>query len=377
MAWTRYGLTARPDPEDPRPLQYVVGEDGRWAMSCLACHGGQVMGRSIPGLPNSTLALQTFAEDVVKTKRLLDKPLLPEERMLGMFPLGLTNGTTNAVMFSVSLLTFRNEHLDLVTPERTWPFVHHDLDAPPWWHFKKRKRLYIDGFAPKGVRPLLQFTLTPKNSGEKVRSWEKDFEHIFAYLESLEPPPSPLEVDDELVKQGEKVFMASCATCHGTYGEFEGYPNRIVPLEVVKTDPVRLEAISSEQRERYAKSWFTHYDPKHVVVDPGGYVAPPLDGIWASAPYLHNGSVPTLYHLLHPEERPVVWKRSLEGYDEEKVGLDVEIREDLPEAAKQDAQVRRTWFDTRLRGKSAAGHDFPARLSKEARRALLEYLKTL
>jgi mono/diheme cytochrome c family protein len=377
MAWRRYGLTARPDAGDPRPLQYVVDERGRWAMSCLACHGGQVGGRSIPGLPNSTLALQTFAEDVVETKRLLGIPLMPEERMLGFFPLGHTNGTTNAVMFSVSLLTFRNEHLDLVVPKRRWPFVHHDLDAPPWWHFKKRTRLYIDGFAPKGVRPLLQFTLTPKNKGETVRGWEEDFEDIYAYLESIEAPASPLEVDAALVEKGEAVFLRSCAVCHGTYGDTESYPNRIVPIDVVKTDGVRLTAISKEQRTRYAHSWLTHYDPKQVIVDPGGYVAPPLDGIWASAPYLHNGSVPTLWHVLHPDQRPAVWKRSVDGYDEARVGLAVEIRDELPEAARNDRQVRRTWFDTRARGKSAAGHDFPAALSLEARRALLEYLKTL
>lgn len=377
MAWARYGLTARPDPEDPRPLQYVVDDEGRWMMSCLACHGGQVRGRSMPGLPNTMLALQTLAEDVVRTKRLLERPLLPEERMLGFIPLGTTNGTTNAVMFSVSLLTWRDEHLNVVTPKRIWPFVHHDLDAPPWWHFRKRTHLYIDGFAPKAHRPLLQFTLTPKNPGERIRGWEDDFRHIYAYLESLEPPASPLETDPALVAKGEAVFQKHCASCHGTYGAEETYPNRIVPLNVVKTDPVRLEAITKEQRTRYAHSWFTNYDPARVVVDPGGYVAPPLDGIWASAPYLHNGSVPTLWHLLHPDERPVVWKRSLEGYDEDRVGLEVEVRDELPEDARKVPEIRRTWFDTRARGKSAAGHDFPAQLDDAERKAVLEYLKTL
>jgi hypothetical protein len=113
-----------------------------------------------------------------------------------------------------------------------------------------------------------------------------------------------------------------------------------------------------------------------VNVDPGGYVAPPLDGLWASAPYLHNGSVPTLWHLLHPDKRPVVWRRTCAEFDAERVGLDVETWDELPTAI-ESADERREYFDTRHYGKSAAGHDFPAKLSEPQRAALLEYLKTL
>ncbi len=110
--------------------------------------------------------------------------------------------------------------------------------------------------------------------------------------------------------------------------------------------------------------------------DPAGYVAPPLDGIWASAPYFHNGSVPTLWHLLHPESRPVVWKRSSDGYDERRVGLEVEERAAMP-AGKLPPVERRRHFDTTKPGKSAAGHDYPDQLSEEEKTAVLEYLKTL
>ena len=71
-------------------------------------------------------------------------------------------------------------------------------------------------------------------------------------------------------------------------------------------------------------------DDKKVVTDPGGYVAPPLDGIWASAPYLHNGAVPTLWHLFHADQRPTVWQRSEDGYDQEKIGLEVTTMTELP-----------------------------------------------
>jgi hypothetical protein len=105
-------------------------------------------------------------------------------------------------------------------------------------------------------------------------------------------------------------------------------------------------------------------------------VAPPLDGVWATAPYLHNGSVPTLWHVLHPAERPVVWRRTPTGYDDARVGLEVEELADLPPGRLLPA-VRRTYFDTRQPGKSAAGHDFPDVLTEAEKAAVLEYLKTL
>ena len=65
-----------------------------------------------------------------------------------------------------------------------------------------------------------------------------------------------------------------------------------------------------------------------------GYQAPPLDGIWATAPYLHNGSVPTLYHLLKSSDRPARFRRppstDFEHYDQVKVGWKFEPVTDAP-----------------------------------------------
>jgi cytochrome c peroxidase len=104
-------------------------------------------------------------------------------------------------------------------------------------------------------------------------------------------------------------------------------------------------------------------------------VAPPLDGIWASAPYFHNGSVPTLWHVLHPEARPQVWKRTVDGYDVNRVGLEIESLPELP--AKLSTVERRRHFDTTKFGKSAAGHEYPNDLNEAEKQAVLEYLKTL
>lgn len=375
LAFSRYGLTARPD--DPsKPLQYVVDDHGQWTMNCFSCHGGKVRGIPHPGLPNSLYALATLTDDVRKVKvKLGKKPTRMEVGSL-FIPLGKSNGTTNAVMFGVALMAFRDAHLQLQPRDRAPKMVHHDMDAPAWWHFKRKSHLYIDGFAGKGHRALMQFMLVEENGPEDFRRWESEFRDVFAYIASIEPPRYPFAIDRNLAAQGARVFEESCARCHGTYGSSASYPETLVPLDEIGTDPVRLTALTRENRQAYHKSWFNHFGDRPTEVEPEGYVAPPLDGVWASAPYFHNGSVPTLWHVLHPDQRPAIWKRDENGFDEEHVGLQVETFDKLPKSIRRSDELR-TYFNTNRFGKSAAGHNFPDELSAAEKRSLLEYLKTL
>ena len=111
-----------------------------------------------------------------------------------------------------------------------------------------------------------------------------------------------------------------------------------------------------------------------------GYQAPPLDGIWASAPYFHNGSVPTVYHVLNSKARPKVFTRSyktdLDAYDAEKVGWKVQVLERGP-AGGVSAFERRKVYDTTQPGRGNGGHTFGDELTEDQRRAVIEYLKTL
>lgn len=376
MAFSRYGLTEAPGRPGPVALQYVDDRRGGWVISCLACHAGKVAGRVVPGLPNSLFALETLTEEVRETKLRLEKPLVRMDlASLGM-PLGGSNGTTNAVMFGVLLMAYRDADLN-VSRDRPRPEMsHHDHDAPPLWNVKRKERLYIDGFAAKGHRPLMQFLLEPRNGPERFREWEAEFRDVQAWIESLEAPRYPWPIDTALAAAGEAAFARACAECHGTYGPDGRYPEKLVPIDEVATDRVRLDALSPAARRHYGVSWFAHYGDRPVVADPGGYVAPPLDGIWASAPYLHNGSVPTLWHLLHPAERPIVWLRTENGYDTDRVGLEVAEHRRIP-PGELSLKARRRYFDTRRRGKGAAGHEYPDALSPDDKRAVLEYLKTL
>lgn len=387
MAMERYGLT--PHPDDPsRSMQYVVDAAGSWTMSCLACHQGQVDGRVIAGLPNSSYALETLTEEVRLVKLKQRKPFGHMDLGSLFLPLGTTNGTTNAVMFGVALMRHRDADLEIIQRPPRFDLVHHDMDAPPWWHYRKRRSLYADGFAAKGHRMLMQFLLVKENGPDKLRGWEDDFRDIEHWIESLEPPHWPWPVDAAVAGRGRALFGQHCAHCHGTYhseGAVENhYPERIVDIEEVGTDRVRFDALTPKERGELNSSWFGHMGEDtaamHDRESPVGYVAPPLDGIWASAPYLHNGSVPTLWHLLHPADRPAVWKRTATGYDQTRVGLEVLELESMPAVRGPDrlsSANRRRHFDTSRPGKAATGHDFPDVLDEDEKTAVLEYLKTL
>ena len=375
MAFSRYGMMESPDHPDGPALGYVDNGAGGWVMNCLACHGGKVAGRVIAGLPNSHYALHTLTSEISATKAQMGIKLGHMDLGALAMPLGTSNGTTNAVVFGVALGACRDADLNFHRDYPAHKLVHHDMDAPPLWNVKKKSHLYCDGFAPRDHRALLQFLLIPQHDAKTLKSWEQDYRHVLAWIESLEPPRWPWEIDARLAEAGEQVFQRSFARCHGTYGREADYPNRVVPLDEIGTDPIRLRALSVKGRHDYGAGWFGHYGELDVVDDPVGYVAPPLDGVWASAPYLHNGSVPTLWHLLHPDQRPTVWQRSEDGYDRARGGLEIETFDQVP-TVKTFAE-RRTYFDTTAPGKSAAGHDFPSALTEAERTALLEYLTTL
>ena len=100
-----------------------------------------------------------------------------------------------------------------------------------------------------------------------------------------------------------------------------------------------------------------------------GYIAAFLDGIWLRAPYLHNGSVPTLRDLLEPvEQRPKVFFRGYDVYDPVKGGV-----------VTQGAEAERvgTRYQVSDKGNGNQGHAYGTALTPEEKDTLVEYLKTL
>jgi hypothetical protein len=290
--------------------------------------------------------------------------------------LNTSRGTTNAGMMSVALMSIRNPDLSM----RAFPMPMGsnlpELDAPPWWVLKYKQTMYYDGRTPAAsVRSIMQFLLAEKTA-EEFRELEPDFADIHAYIRSLEAPKYPFPIDRAAADRGRAVFEASCASCHGTYGATVDYPNEVVPLDVIGTDPARIAGLSDRAVEHYNATWFAEDHPVDPTVE-RGYQAPPLVGIWASAPYLHNGSVPTLRALLDSPRRPRRYLRppstDFEHYDRRDVGWKfVEAPEGPP-----DPKDPRRVFDASRYGLGVGGHTFGDKLGEAERTDLIEYLKPL
>jgi hypothetical protein len=107
-------------------------------------------------------------------------------------------------------------------------------------------------------------------------------------------------MNDLLIKGGRSEYLEIC----GPETEVTLDSGPIKPCAEFDGRPITAEAIMRPLGQQY-----------------DGYNATALAGIWAGAPYLHNGSVPTMYHLLMPQTRPASFTKSALNYDTEKLGF--------------------------------------------------------
>ena len=190
-------------------------------------------------------------------------------------------------------------------------------------------------------------------------------------FKTQQPPPYPFKesLNPALVARGEVIYNELCASCHAFGGERTG---KVEPLDEIGTDRHRLDMWTAEAARRY-NEWAAGYPwDFDGFVKTNGYVNVALDGLWLRAPYLHNGSVPTLEDLLKPvAERPQVFYRGYDVYLANGTGF-----------IHQGSEAERYGFrfDTREPGNGNGGHegdDYGTNLSPEDKAALVEYMKTL
>jgi hypothetical protein len=211
------------------------------------------------------------------------------------------------------------------------------------------------------------------------------YEPLNPLIDNLPPPPYPFEsVDIARAKQGKALFKSACATCHLPRNE------TIYPATQLGVDPNRslvtssvsrygLSALISEACAIYGLNnqgrpgadwcaprgdWQARIDeyfrdtPRRVAARTNGYKADMLHGIWAQAPYLHNGSVPTLGHLVCPATRPRRFLRGNVYYDEALVGFEWAEKPLTRYSADDTILVKE--YDSAVPGKANGGHTFGA-----------------
>lgn len=246
-------------------------------------------------------------------------------------------------------------------------------DVPAWWLLKKKNAMFHNGFGRGDFgRFLMASNLLTVTDTAESREVDSHFNNVLAYIRSIQPPKYPKAIDKPLAQEGEKIFVNYCSKCHGKYGADEEYPNLLVPESLIKTDSMLFT--SNYQNPQlinwFNNSWFAKGDHPAKLVPSDGYVAPPLDGVWITAPYLHNGSVPTIEAVLNSKARPTYWSRDFNHpvYDYNKIGWVYEQKEQ---------PGGNTVYNTTLKGYGNYGHYFGDKLTDDERKAVIEYLKTL
>ncbi|MFY0565082.1 di-heme-cytochrome C peroxidase [Archangium lansingense] len=257
-----------------------------------------------------------------------------------------------------------------------------EFQTSPWLHWDGNTNSIMErnigqalGMGAVVDRRTFESSVLPRNLAELER-----------LSRNLVSPRWPEDVfgalDAARIERGSGLFAQNCQGCHEK-------PD-VIPLEVIGTDgnrarsfasmvgdlefPAALQDVLSRVKQRaYAREALSQAEISPL--EPGvvywraplGYVSRPLAGIWASPPYLHNGSVPTLWDLLQPvARRPARFPLGQHEYDPEKVGYVTEV----------SGKARFT-FDVSMPGNGNEGHEYGTRLSDEEKRALIEYLKSL
>ena len=239
-------------------------------------------------------------------------------------------------------------------------------DLPPLWNqaLKEGMWLHWDGNNDSVDERNRSAALGAGASEESLDV--ASMERIADWIATLAPPAFPGDrIDQAKAREGAQVYSRHCATCHAFDGTQVG---QVVDISEIGTDAERLDSFTTGLVEKMntlgeGKSWkFSSFKKTQ------GYSNMPLDGVWLRAPYLHNGSVPTLRDLLMPpQDRPAVFYRGYGVYDYENLGF-------VSSGAAAEAVGFR--FDTTERGNGNQGHLYGTDLDEDEINALLEYLKT-
>jgi len=443
----QFGLVRR-DPRDPLPVGFVVSrrrpKSGAPSpvpfvgFGCALCHTGRVYrtetdreGVLVEGAGNASLDFLPWVDAfraAVLDERLtpaaveqayegqgLQPPLgVAERAMIRLWLVGARRTMKDGVAKYDAPITgpdTRDAHRVATGPSRTQPFrnlvrIMMDRPAagdraytkfPPVFHQRRRTWAQFDG----SVRDYYaRSALAALSAGATVQNMQlpeirDDIMRATDHTMNLDAPSFRqtfgVQLDEQKVARGKKVYARFCLDCHGRPGSIAGEweagsrHGEVIPASALGTDPERVNYRYYDELAGRMYDWFPRRHPLGLAREalrPGpegdtrGYINAPLEGVWVRAPYLHNGSVLTLAELINLRPRRTVFLRGTNAYDPEWVGLLSPRTEDPRPTARLYFR-----FDTTRPGNSNHGHDYPwpyrsGGWNAQDLLALLEYLKT-
>ena len=472
----------------PMAFTQMRSDDGTWSgrlgITCSACHAGKV-GTATDGPGLGALYGAAGQGDIEVLLRDIGNGIgafLPfsDNKTRG------TGGVTNFQAFVMLWLIGDKSALPGITLSS---FVFAPAtgteDSPQWWNTGHRPVKFFAGAMPMdATRIVLEAYMPLLRASDiynfpEIQAWTDAHDRqAEAWVNSVKAPNYPLPVNTALAEQGAILFHSknlwapnlnnpvpkpeggngSCASCHGAYSPrfvndstyldapaMEGIASYRVEANVIGTDPAYRTGQNQGVTDYFKYSWL-FYPPSPGA--PGvcygsdqaqtyqGYVAPPLYGVWASAPYFHNGSVPNVWEVLKPSDRPAIWRRVStptpagassrlimgydtdlgRAYDSQRLGWNydtlscgdpgvtpfLDCRPGNPSAdtlsqrlfAALSGTIGLSWniefplmttqqiedrkiYNTHFYSQGNEGHEFTSVLTDAERAALIEYLKTL
>ncbi len=359
--------------------------------NCLTCHGTELFGELVVGLGNEFLDFTNDASLLVERAGALvqgeDETRAWElyaDRIGAIAPYMRphTVGVNPANNLTFALIAHRRAKDNAWSETPLLPLPPTDVppvSVPPWWRMAKKPAMFNLGEGRLDhARIMMAASMLCTDTPQELEVIDAYAPDIRAYIASLTPPAYPFPVDQGLADAGGDVFRANCSHCHGNYEGEGDYPARLVPIDIVQTDSTLVDFAHGPGLPYI--DWFnrSYYGELSTAAPGPGYVAPPLDGIWATGPFLHNGSVPTIAMVLESGQRPRYWQHDVRdasdkaSYDQVRLGWAHTVL-DIGKSAASDVHI----YDTDKPGYANVGHLFGDHLSDDERVAVIEYLKTL
>lgn len=376
-------------------------------LNCFACHAGVVNGLVVAGLGSNSV-IQPNTKDPCRGDNY-------GQYAVWTYAARLADPAKTGLRPSA-------EKTDLVKLIESTPLP--PVQAMPWWlmKYKVRDYWYGDGGPTDAAHFSLNFTVAHAEVNENHAAHVASTAKALAFARETQSPAYPGALDPALVQLGADLFhgrqppanaagFKACYECHGSYAKKSSAPDLAKPggwdvdydgseaLRNVGTDPSYSEVVQKfrpiidhigKLKEYYDAQGTPELFPKGNPLEGKGYVPPPLVGVWATAPYFHNGSVPTIQAVLDSSSRPEIWARdqSPRAYDLAKVGMvHTSLSRSDYDAAKEKARASDPVskaavdlsfvYDTTAFARSNSGHKFGDALAADERAGVIEFLKSL
>jgi len=392
--WDAFGLIVESGHDRPvgfakRTIGYPVLE-----ANCALCHTGTVRtadGRQmlIPGGPAHQLDLQAFqrflyacsGDPGFSADNLLPEiekvqPLSWPESLIYRYL--IIPGMKKALAEQSAAFAWQNAR-PAEGPGRTDTFnptkinVYHlpddgtigTTDLPQIWNQAPRRGMYLHWDGNNNVLEQRNYAAAMAIGATPKSVIPAHFATVTTYVRDLAPAKFPFDIDRAAAARGAAVFETACAECHA-FGRAR--VGQVEPIDQIGTDRHRLDSFTDALVEKFHATSFGTLITFDGYRKTNGYSSMPLDGVWARAPYLHNGSVPTLWDLLQPVAlRPVTFLAGDNEYDPQNLGF---------VSRGPEAERVGVLYDTRIPGNANTGHLYGTTLSEADKHNLLEYLKT-